>query len=160
LFLGVLAFLPFVIGIFVKNLPIRLTLFFVSAGFLALTISIIRKHSRGIQRETNKFCGTFIIDTARSKYHLLDLSKHKNLFLKVTADKKFYFTGDTISFVKQSGTWKFTDNEDGGYLQCFFGSKKIKAYRSLDNQIWTFESDCLKNSITSDIIYFTSFKAK
>lgn len=115
---------------------------------------MVRKHSADIKTETSKFCGTFIIDISKSKYNKVDLTKRKNLFLKVTTDKKFYFIGDTISFIKQTGTWKFTYNEDGGYLECFFDSKGINAYRSYDNQVWAFKSDCLKNSLASDIIYF------
>ena len=121
---------------------------------MVLTISTIRKHSADIKTETSKFYGTFKIDISKSRYDKIDLTKRKNLSLIVTPDNKFHFVGDTISFVKQAGTWRFTDNEDAGYLECFFDSKRISAYRSYDSEVWVFESDCLKNSQKSDIIYF------
>jgi hypothetical protein len=138
----------------VKNKPIRYFFGFISIPFLILTISTIRKHSADIKKETSKFCGTFKIDIGKSKYDKVDLTKRQNLILKVTTNNKFCFIGDTISFIKQTGTWKYTDNEDGGYLECFFDLKRINAYRSYDNRVWTFQSDCLKNSLTSDIVYF------
>jgi hypothetical protein len=146
------------VGLLVKNKLFRYCLRFVALGFLLLTISTIRKHSADIKSETGKFCGTFKIDNAKSAYEGIDLAKHTNLLLKVSVDSKFYFVGDTIPFKAQGGTWKFTDNEDGGYLECFFGAKKIHAYRSFDNQVWTFESDCLANSVDSDVIRFSRQK--
>lgn len=153
-FFCLLTIIPIVIGLLVKNKPVRYFFLLISILFLILTISTIRTHSANIKKETDKFCGSFKIDIRKSKFDKVDLTKQQNLMLKVTPDNKFYFIGDTILFIKQAGTWKYTDNEDGGYLECFFNSKRINAYRSYNNQVWIFQSDCLRNSLVSDIIYF------
>ena len=149
-----LAVIPVIVGSIVRSKPIRYFCWLLSLPFLLMTLSTIQKHSADIKKQTSKFCGTFILDTSKSKYDNIDLGKHKNLLLKVTQDKSFFFVGDTIPFIKQYGSWKFTDNEDGGYLECFIEAKQISAFISIDNQVWTFKSDCLRNSVGTDIIYF------
>ncbi len=149
-----LAIILVVAGLLVKEKTIRWLLWLLSLPVTFLIVSIIQKHSNDVGIATSKFCGDFIIDIDRSKYDNIDLARHKNLVLKVTKKNAFYFSGDTIPFVKQLGTWEFTNNEDGGYVELFFDSKKIKAYRSFDNNLWRFESDCLRNADSSDIIYF------
>ena len=153
LFFGV-AIVPFVVGFLFKSKSIRYFCWSMGVLLLFLPISTIITHRSDVEKTTSQFLGIFKVDKEQSIYLGEKLKSSQDITLAVTSDETFMLIGDTSPFIADSGTWEFHDNEDGGYVELYMNKKPVRAYRSLDNNVWRFESDCLTNGISGDIIYF------
>lgn len=152
------ALLSFIAGF--ASRMFRYVFWFLSFVFMGLSVSTIVKHSRDMKQETKKFLGVYKIDADSSVYQAANVKLYRDLVLYVESDHSFYFNMDTSPFLSREGRWKLTDNEDGGYLHCYFRNKEINAYTSRDHATWTFRGDCLKEAAGGDVIYFRRVKEK
>ena len=156
-FIG-LAVVTFLVGLIIKQRLPRFIFWFFTTAFVVLTVSTVRKNSSTIGSETAKFIGEYVIDTASSEYASKPVAHFRDLKLLVSSNETFHFIGNEIPFLKSNGRWKYTNNEDGGLLECFFENKKLTAGQSVDNDYWVFQCDALWEGQPSDIFYFTKVR--
>ena len=153
MFFIILTVIPIIIGLFIRNKPIRYFFWLISIGPLSLTISTINKHSSDVDRQTSVFLGNYVIDTSKSVYKMGTLKKYQKLTLTVNSNNTFQFD-DTSMFPSKNGKWKFYSTEDGGFVRCRFSNEKYETEVFAGDGLWGFQQSSFENSSTGDIIYF------
>jgi hypothetical protein len=134
---------------------IRYFCWFISAAFLVLTVSTVVNHSRHNNEEAKGMLGQYRLNLEQSKYHNDSLRLYSSLTLTVNDDNTFAFSATTPLFPSISGKWNFEDDGDLAITECSFDNTK-KRFQILDGfGSWTFQSDCLTNGKTGDMITFT-----
>ena len=145
----------FALGQFFREKLKWLRYIFWTIGCLLLIGILINPFVKNrMERDGEKqIVGVYRININSSRFDNLNLKNYSDLILTAKHNNTFIINKAAPFFKSLTGKWNLKDDGDISFIECSFDYND-KVFQIQNNELWTFNSYDLNESITSDRIVF------